>query len=59
MRYLLVGILACIVFYVSTVVAAVLIGRDSYVTVVLSISVGSVAGTAVLMIGLKGRLPRH
>jgi hypothetical protein len=57
MRYALVGILVCVVFYVATVAAAILIGPHPYLTVPLSGLIGSVAGTTVLMIGLRGRLP--
>ena len=56
MRYVVVLILFAIVSYVSTSVTALMIGRDSVVTILLSLLVGSIAGTFVVVIGLWEKL---
>ena len=56
MRYVVVFILFAIVLYIVPVATAILIGRDSWVTIVLSLLVGAVAGGTVITVGLKGKI---
>ena len=56
MRYVVVLILFAIVAYGSTVAAALLIGRDSGWKIILSLLVGFVVGTFVIVLGLKGKI---
>jgi hypothetical protein len=56
MRYLVVFILFAVAMYSSTVAAALLIGRDSVATIFFSLLIGAIAGTLIIVIGLKGKL---
>ena len=59
MRYVVVFVLFAIVFYLSTVIAALLIGDRGALTILLSPLVGSVAGAVVAAVGLKGKIHRR
>ena len=55
MRYA-VGILACVAFYLTTVVTAFVVATNSWWIIPLSGLVGAAAGTTVLSIGLGAKL---
>jgi len=59
MRYVLVAVCAMVVFYVTAVVSALLIGINSTLTIAAAGLIASIAATAVIRVGLRKELFRR
>jgi hypothetical protein len=59
MRYVLIAVCAIVVFYVTAVVSALVIGIDSTFTIAAAGLIASIAGTGVICFGLRKELFRR